>query len=157
MSCPDWPALAARREAEPGGWAEAVRHFDACTDCRRDALAADPLLVFRRLPVAELSPREERTEVERMRRAVAAMRTAERLEVWRRFAGWRRWGAAAVLALAALSVGRGNAYRSEQAAAIVHAPASPALEGVNRPGARVYHMTGQGISVTMVFDESLDV
>jgi hypothetical protein len=156
LSCPDWTALAARRHAEPGGWSEAVRHFDACALCRRDALAADPLLVFRRLPVAELTPSEERSEVERNRQAVAAMRTAERLEL-RRFAGWRRWGAAAVLALAALSVGRGNAYRSEQAAAIVHAPASPALEGVNRPGARVYHMTGEGISVTMVFDESLDV
>jgi len=163
VSCPDWTALAPYRDAEPDGWAAAVEHFDTCSLCRREALMADPLLVFRRLPVVELTPGEERAEVEAMRQAVAAMRTAERLDVRRGFAGWRRWAAAAMLAVAALSAGRGKAPLAERAAANPAAPAAavtapgPTLEGVNRPGARVYHMDGEGISVFMVFDESLDV
>ena len=108
MSCPDWTALAARgalEDAEPAGWAEAVAHFDACSRCRREALAADPLLVFRRLPASEMPPAEEHSEVESMRQAVAAMRTARRLESRRSFAGWRRWAAAAVLAGVSLGGG----------------------------------------------------
>ena len=160
MSCPDWTALAARRD---DGWAAAVEHFDGCTLCRREALLADPLLVFRRLPAAELTPAEERAEVEAVRQAVAAMRTAERLEVRRSFAGWRRWAAAAVLAGAALAVGRDKAPGGPErpaatpAAPVAVAAPAPTLEGVNRPGARVYHVDGEGISVFMVFDESLDV
>jgi hypothetical protein len=161
VSCPDWTALAARRD---DGWTAAVEHFDNCTLCRREALLADPLLVFRRLPVAELTAGEERAEVEAARQAVAAMRTAERLEFRRSFAGWRRWAAAAVLAGTALTMGRGDRAPGPQraAAAPVAAPVTVAapvqtLEGVNRPGARVYHMDGEGISVFMVFDESLDV
>jgi hypothetical protein len=161
VSCPDWTGLAARRDAEPGGWADAVQHFDGCALCRRDALTADPLLVFRRLPMVELAPAEERSEAEAMRQAVAAMRTAERLELRRHFTGWRRWAAAAVLAVAALSVGRDKVLQPEQAARMRPAPVSaapgPALEGVNRPGARVYHIPGEGIQVTMIYDESLDV
>jgi hypothetical protein len=164
VSCPDWSGVAARREAEPADWAAAVEHFDVCSLCRREALMTDPLLLFRRLPAAELTPAEERSEVEAMRQAVAAMRTARRLEARRRFAGWRRWAAAAVLAVAALSVGRDKASRSEPAATMTPAAApvsaaapTPTLEGVNRPGARVYHVDGEGISVFMVYDESLDV
>ena len=47
--------------------------------------------------------------------------------------------------------------------AVQHAAAPPAsaepaaIEGLNRPGARVYHMDGEGISVFMIVDESLDV
>ena len=159
MSCPDWTALAARRE---DGWKAAVEHFDGCTLCRREALAADPLLVFRRLPVAELTPAEEQVEVDAVRQAVAAMRTAERLERRRSFAGWRRWTAAAVLAGAALTVGRGRVSAPERAAGTPAVPPAvaaqaPPLEGVNRPGARVYHMDAEGTPVVMVFDESFDV
>ena len=130
--------------------------------CRREALAADPLLVFRRLPVAGLTPAEEQAEIEGVRQAVAAMRTASRLEGRRRFAGWRRWAAAAVLAMAALTAGRDRPAGPQAAPETPAAPVSvaapaPTLEGVNRPGARVYHMDGEGLSVFMVFDESLDV
>jgi hypothetical protein len=161
VSCPDWSGLAARRADEPGGWLAAVEHFDACALCRREALTADPLLVFRRLPVAELTPGEERSEVEAVLQAVAAMRTASRLETRRSFAGWRRWAAAAVLAVAALLVGRDKAPERASVmtppAAPAAAAAAPMLEGVNRPGARVYHMASEGLAVVMVFDESLDV
>lgn len=160
MSCPDWTALAARRDEDD--WAAAVEHFDDCTLCRREALAADPLLIFRRLPVAELPPAEEQAEIAGVRQAVAAMRKAERLEGRRRFAGWRRWAAAAVLAGAALTAGRDRPAGPRPAAETPAAPVSvmapaPTLEGVDRPGARVYHMDGEGLSVVMVFDESLDV
>ena len=54
MSCPDWQRLTALRErdpdAEPPGWREALAHLDGCPACAAAALAADPLLVFRRLP-----------------------------------------------------------------------------------------------------------
>jgi hypothetical protein len=159
VSCPDWTALAVRRD---DGWAAAVEHFDGCTLCRREALTADPLLIFRRLPVAELTPAEEQAEIDGVRQAVAAMRKAERLEGRRRFAGWRRWAAAAVLAMAALTAGRNRPAGPQPAAETPAAPVpvaapAPTLEGVNRPGARVYHMDGEGLSVFMVFDESLDV
>jgi hypothetical protein len=174
VSCPEWSRLAVLRnklrDDEPEGWTEALEHLDACQRCRPEALKADPLLVFRRLPVTDLNPAEERSEAESMRLAVAAMRNAGRLESPHRFAGWRRWAAAAVLALASLALGRGRTPHSTSAlaaavapAAVQHAAASPAgaepasIEGLNRPGARVYHMDGEGLSVFMIVDESLDV
>jgi hypothetical protein len=41
-------------------------------------------------------------------------------------------------------------------AAVSPVPA-PTLEGVNRPGARVYHLANEGVSVFWIVDESLDV
>jgi hypothetical protein len=167
VSCPEWSHLSARRDEEPEGWTEALEHLDGCQQCRPEALKADPLLVFRRLPVTELAPAAEQSEVESMHLAVAAMRNAGRLESRHRFAGWRRWAAAAVLAVAFLAVSRGRAPHPIPATAAVAAPAlrpvpassqEPlAIEGLNRPGARVYHMDGEGISVYMIVDESLDV
>ncbi|HVT57354.1 MAG TPA: hypothetical protein VHR45_03055 [Thermoanaerobaculia bacterium] len=88
MSCPDWKTLALdfRRSSGPGParlaaeaeWELALRHLDGCPSCRREALAADPTLVFRGLPAPELPSAEERTEVEAMRAAVVAMRNASR-------------------------------------------------------------------------------
>jgi hypothetical protein len=180
VSCPDWSGLAALRrqspqeDAEPAGWAAAVTHFDACPRCRREALLADPLLVFRRLPAAELDEAAERSEVETMRQAVTAMRTAQRLESRRRFTGWRRWAAAAVLTLAALSASSQSRDRSPlellapSPAPLALAPLAPAagpyaghgqetLEGLNRPAARVYQMSGKDLSVVWIVDKSLDV
>jgi len=170
VSCPEWSRLAAQRDHEPEGWAAALEHLDACQRCRPEALKADPLLVFRCLPVTDLNPAEERSEAESMRLAVAAMRNAGRLESPHRFAGWRRWSAAAVLALASLALGRGRTPHSTSVLtaatalpAAQHAAAPPAagepaaIEGLNRPNARVYHMDGEGLSVFMIVDESLDV
>src|SRR3954451_23654330 len=116
MSCPDWTGLVAlreRAESEPAEWTEAMAHLDACPRCRREAVAADPLLVFRRLPALDMTEGDERAEAESMRQAGAAMRTSRRLESRQRFAGWRRWAAAAVLAVASLSVGWGKGPRPE--------------------------------------------
>lgn len=167
LSCPDWSRLAAVRSAldrnesaEPEGWAEAVAHFDACTLCRKDALKADPLLVFRRMAPVESTPAEDDLEIESMQQAVAAMRTARRLEARGRFAGWRRWAAAAVLAGVSLSVGRDKVPQLERAAAappaLVSVPAAPVLDGIDRPEARVYEMGDDEFSTVMVIDESYE-
>lgn len=168
MSCPDWTRLVALREgadAEPAEWTEAMAHLDACPRCRREAVAADPLLVFRRLPAVE---HDERAEAESMCQAVAAMRTARRLESRQRFAGWRRWAAAAVLAVASLAVSWDKAPRPEPAPAIPKAaelaPAAPlpaaggaTLEPLDGSDARVYQMNGQGVTAFMIVDHKLDV
>jgi hypothetical protein len=181
VACPDWHGLVAQREraeaegaGEPAVWGAALDHLDDCPRCRRQALAADPLLVFRRLPGAEASaPAEERAEAESMIQAVTAMRTAARLESRRRFAGWRRWAAAAVLALVSLSVGRDRDPLLVQPAAppVVSLPetASPAsssvganagaatLERLDSSDARVYQLNGKDLSVFMIVDKKLDV
>jgi hypothetical protein len=181
-ACPDWNALVALREraaaagleAEPAEWTAALAHLDGCPRCRRQAMAADPLLIFRRLPGAERQAAEERAEAEAMVQAVSAMRAAGRLESRRRFAGWRRWAAAAVLALAALSVGRDREPLLAPAAsppmAAPPAAASPAASNVNvvnngaatlerldRSDARVYQLNGKDLSVFMIVDNKLDV
>jgi hypothetical protein len=176
VSCPDWSRLTAARDSEglePAGWGEVVAHFDTCALCRKEALKADPLLVFRRMPVVEITPAEENLEVESMQQAVAAMRTARRLETRGRFAGWRRWAAAAVLAGISLGVGRARAPELEQAAEVPPAPVSLStasaasapseqlLDGIDRPEARVYQMDSEGMSTAMIIDasfgENLDV
>lgn len=191
MSCPDWKTLTAWREDpradEPAEWQEALEHFDrGCAQCRRAAVSADPTLVFRRLAavssVPALSPVQEASEVEAMRRAVTAMRAASRVEASGRRGralkawSWKRWGVAAALAVAALSLPAmpGHQARAPHQPIAVALPAVmtagsietgtallgddlPTLEGVDRPGARVYHMDGEGLSGTMIFDETLDV
>ncbi|HEX6865067.1 MAG TPA: hypothetical protein VF414_19710 [Thermoanaerobaculia bacterium] len=166
MSCPDWSALAAHRNdvkgVEPQGWTDALAHFDSCSLCRRQALAADPTLVFRRMPVPELSPAEERDEVAAVRQAVAALRTASRLDALETrprplsFSGWKRWAAAAVLVLASLSLGQspGTIFQQPQMSG---AALQPAVEAVNLPDARVYQVGEEDLLVTMIVDESLDV
>ena len=122
MSCPDWTGLVALREraahaAMPPSPPAGRRRWRTSTPAPAAGgrpLAADPLLVFRRLPVTELRRPCEQAEAESMRQAVAAMRTARRLESRRSFAGWRRWAAAAVLTVASLAVGRDKAPRGSE-------------------------------------------
>ena len=176
MGCPDWSALTARRQHDEPEWAAAVEHFDGCTLCRRDAVAADPRLVFRRLPVVEMTPAEESAEVAAMRQAVAAMRTGKRLEARRSFAGWRRWAAAAVLAVVSLSVSRDREPQLDPAVtAASQASAPQALEraavqetsvpvlddAVDDPAVRVYQVDSEEVSSVFIIDpkyaKSLDV
>jgi hypothetical protein len=167
VSCPNWSALSAHRNSprgtEPEGWTEALAHFDSCSVCRRQALAADPTLVFRRMPVVEPTPAQELDEVAAVRQAVAAMRTASRLDARPRPVsiffgskrGWKRWAAAAVLALASLSLGRDPVAISKPSE--VSGADMPVIEGLNLPDARVYQYGGEDVAVALVFSESLDV
>lgn len=200
MSCPDWTALIAwrddRRGVEPEGWSDALAHFDGgCPLCRKAALKADPTLVFRRLaqvPAARMTEAQERAEVDSVRQAVAAMRAASRLDRTSRrgvFArgvlaagGWKRWSAAAALALMTVTVPSDDARRTadvrrtadarwtadaRRTAPEAEAPAAeildlsgqagPVLEGgVGLPGSRVYHLGSDELAVVMVVNESFD-
>lgn len=261
--CPDWAALAlVCRETGPGlgdrnrdaaaaaaaaaRWDAALHHLDGgCQDCRRQALAADPTLVFRRLPRIELDAAAEAAEVAAARQAVAAMRNASdhlavrarrslgslgspgspRAAFPSRTAGPLRWSLAAGLTGMALLVGadraawRGAAAppatpasaaaaarlavttAASAAGASASSPSSPssmsaasrsdrarlagmsdllapasqfvaargglpvalpaadrsAIEGLDRPGARVYRLDGPHMSVVMIVDDKLDV
>jgi hypothetical protein len=201
-ACPDWSDLTAYRNERPAGpagpagdagtepaeWQDALEHFDRCPSCRQAAVQADPTLLFRRLPglAAEMSPGEEAAEVESMRQAVAAMRTARRLEPPSERAAWKHWVAAAALAAAALSLGAGHGLHHSPASrasgdtlalALPAVPAAsslevlaasaasrfvsepvPMVEELNRPAARVYQMDGgKNLSVVMIVDERFDV
>jgi hypothetical protein len=181
LTCPDWTVLTAHRGErqgdEPAGWRDALAHLDGCPRCRRAALHADPTLVFRRLPAASAAaPVDAAAAATAVRQAVAAMRAASRHEErtlpW---SGTRRW-AAAVLALAALSVASDHGGRRIGALATAtpaprlaprwpagalavpaSEPGAPLVEELGRPGARVYQMDGDGLSVVMIVDENLDV
>lgn len=121
MSCPDWRTLTtARRDADPEAWQSALAHFDDCSRCRQDALAAEPTLIFRRLPTLEAGA----DEIADIKRAVATMRRARSMEAprgrasYRQASTWLRAAAlAAVLLGAALLRGTGPATtdRFEQA------------------------------------------
>jgi len=174
MSCPDWRRLdpAARDasgalHAAPDAigaidalhavhWQQALSHLDSgCPECWREALAVDPTLIFRRLPAPELTPAQEAEEVEAARLAVAAMRTASRLEVAagdgdtrsvsRLLRRWQdrqdglairslpslhvhtaRWALAAGLTAMALVYGSGHGWRPMPAATAAGAPAPAA-------------------------------
>jgi hypothetical protein len=172
VSCPNWTALAAHRQerwgVEPDGWQAALEHFDACQACRREALAADPTLLFRRLPEIARTPADEEAEVQSMRQAVAAMRSASRIEASQRSFAWRRWAAAAVLALAALTLGRdgdptldrtSNVAVSSVPAPVVlpvGGPEPPLHEGLDLPEARIYQHDEEQLRVLMVIDPSFD-
>jgi hypothetical protein len=176
VNCPDWNGLVSLRDrgADPAGWAAALDHLDACSRCRPEALEADPLLVFRRLPAPEMSAAEESAEVDSMRQAVAAMRTAQRLDSRRRFGSWRRWAAAAVLAFSSLALGHDRAPMEDAMVRMARVPppeslataaepeaapetGAPILEDLNRPNARVYQVQRKNLALVMVVDKGLDV
>jgi hypothetical protein len=186
-SCPDWRQLAAARDAspaEPAGWEEALRHLDGCPRCRHAAVAADPLLAFRRLPAPALAA----DEGEAMRLRVAALRGAARVAPLAATdapappARGRRLGsplrrlralplrqlAAAMLVLAAVLAGGNRARHSPTAndpAAIVSAGAlldaalasEPVLDELDQPFDHVVQWNGEDLSVVLVVDERLGV
>lgn len=167
-TCPEsrnWTPLLAHRfdpqAGEPEGWAEALAHLERCDPCRSEALEVDPTLLFHRLAVPPQI--DGPAESEAMRRAVAAMRRAERVEqrtrpVSQAFRG--RFAAAAAVALVVLALGsstwldRGGAKSSEialggrtPAAADVFDPVAeqavppmPVYEWLDNPDSRIYQI-----------------
>jgi hypothetical protein len=131
MSCPDWSDLTAHRRgdersaaAAPEGWNRAMDHLEGCADCRDRALAADPTLLFRRLPSLEVSAGEiadMRAGVAALRRAgrvtesPAARRPAARALAAGASAWWGRAAAAAILAIGLLSLQPGLEERAPEA------------------------------------------
>ena len=178
MSCHDWRPLLAHRFdpalAAPAGWLEAEVHLEDCAACRRAATAIDPTLAFRG---AAAWP-EEAGESAAIRQAVRTLRRAADLEsrtdearpetaVRARSRDRGPLVAAALFALilalqpATTShneadetvVGLAPTFQIQRAAR----PAAPAIEGVDRPDARVYEWGADDLSVVMVVDESMDV
>jgi hypothetical protein len=184
VSCPDWPALVAYREArgeDPPGWRASLDHLAGCADCRRRALAADPLLVFQRLPAVAVAP----GEVTAVQQAVATLRRSRRVAAAspapagaagrRRSLADGRWrwsAAAAVLLAAALTLapagpgaGRGRGPQSAPVSphlTTVRGQADPVLtsafvEDFDLPDARVYQLAEEELSVVMIVDPSFDL
>lgn len=131
MTCPNWQALVgggSDRESE--AWLSALGHLDQCSECRPGALAADPLLAFRRLPAAEL----EETEVEDLRARVQMARRVQRAaESGRRVPRWREAVAAAVLFIAVGWVG-GNPEPMEWSGTMSQATAGSISAGSSSVG-----------------------
>jgi len=169
VSCPNWSALVAFRDArggDPPGWEENLAHLDACPACRRQALAADPTLAFRRLP----RPDVKAADIDAIRQGVAALREASRLGLarpepppaghedgrtdegeprqGRRGWGWlpgaTRIAAAVVLVVVALALAPGNPLTLGDFTPITTA----AREGVTSPA---------GVEATMPLIEDLDL
>jgi hypothetical protein len=151
--------------------------MDDCDACRRAALAADPTLVFRRLPAL---PRAEDVEIDAMRRAVANLRHAHRVmaeadaaaESRPRRGADRLRHAAAAAVLAAAGLGTWFVGVSHDAPAARPAQATPAVataaprgaavlpvfEDLSRPNQPdVYQVGEEDLTVVMVVDETLDI
>ena len=178
MTCPDWRQLLAHRfdatlEAPPG-WTDAEAHLSDCADCRLAAMAIDPTLVFR----TAAAWTERAGETEEIRQAVRTLRRTSDLEnrtergrvapPRARSSDHGPLAAAALFALilafqpsttARNGIERAGLLEPAPAAGPLRAarPAAPAIEGVDRPGARVYEWGADDLSVVMVVDESLDV
>ncbi|MEO8197847.1 MAG: hypothetical protein ABI689_14115 [Thermoanaerobaculia bacterium] len=188
MSCPDWRALVAARDAEPAAdqpaWAEARHHAAQCGRCREEALLADPLLLFARLP----ERRATAGEIGEMQSAVAALVRAGRIaqgtssaqsgrQIALRAAGSGLFSVtrvAAALGVCSLLAFSG-APRSRPAGllgafAVAGSPQSgqvaltrevlpldSIVEELDRPGARIYELPQSDMAVVMIVDASLDV
>ena len=188
MTCPDWPAIVAARDTEPAVdlpvWAEARRHAAACSLCRGEALAADPLLLFASLPERAAAP----GEIVDMQAAVSALVRASRVGQGdqalpasqpavangpgeRPGVRWTTRVAAAlgVCSLLALSgaprphspvfgtLAAGGAPAHLGAAVEDDAELDSAVEELDRPGARIYELRQTNMAVVMIVDASLDV
>lgn len=175
MSCPAWGRLVERRDAgEESGWRAALEHFDRCSKCREEALAADPTLLFRRLPSTEVDARD----VEEIREKVSWLRRARELERSvedgdSRSPTWRWLGRiAATILLVAASTGIGldrmdpPGLGSETVSGSVSPPeirlppaiaAQPLLEDTGPGTDQIVEWTDAELSLVVLIDEELDV
>ncbi len=182
MSCPDWRALAAARDADSAvdlpAWVEARRHAAECPHCRSAAFAAEPLLLFERLPERTVTP----DEIAGMQAAVASLVRASRVGRGGQVAaqpisaasGWRSLSrlvaALGICSLLALSgaprphsrgfadlAAEGSALQGLEAAFEGASPVQSAVEELDRPGVRIYELPQADMAVVMIVDASLDV
>ncbi len=182
MSCPDWRALVAARDAAPAAdlpaWDEARRHASTCGSCREAAFAADPLLLFSRLPERRVTP----GEIDDMQSAVAALVRSSRIaqsarvepsgkdRVSARLPLSRVAAALGICSLLALSgaprrhpsgfaelEGAGSAVAKQRMTAAEVQAFGSVVEELDRPGARIYELPQADMAVVMIVDASLDV
>ena len=162
---------------DPTEFAAARRHLESCPACRRTAIAADPLLVFATLPqplqVSALDVSAMQDSVLTLVRAsrVATAQPSPPSISRRRSARGVKAAAGLLLAsLLALS-GTPRTPATHATAAAVGADAQalshwiddalelapPAVEDLDRPGARIYELPQGDLAVVMIVDASLDV
>lgn len=185
MSCPDWRALAAARGSDSAvdlpAWVEARRHAAECPHCRSAAFAAEPLLLFDRLPERTVTP----DEIADMQAAVGALVRASRIgrggqgvarpvpAASGRRSLSRLVAALGVCSLLALSgaprphsrgfaelaelAAEGSALQGLEAVFEGASPVQSAVEELDRPGVRIYELPQADMAVVMIVDASLDV
>lgn len=161
MTCPDWTGLARRFRqpgfAETGEWRDAVAHARGCADCRRRAVAIDPLLAFVGCRDLEIDP----AEVALVRRGTHDLRRLRALEAAGSVGHARRAAIAVGLALAGVlllpAVPGGPILETPSPERLAAPAASPWIEHLDRPAARVYQWESPEVAVVLVVDESLDV
>jgi hypothetical protein len=180
MNCAELARLAPvsllASELEPVEHRRVAAHLRECPECRRQAVSADPAVLFVDLPTLEVTE----ADVEAVRSAVGAMRRARALENetsrplgrW-----WRHAAAAALLATLLLVPGTTPVYQEaeeglpglvaevekldtliEEGGFLASATEpSSIIENLNRPQARIYQLTEEDLSLVMIVDESLDL
>ncbi len=177
--CPDWPDLVSTEPGrETAAWSDALDHFGHCDLCRSEALAADPLLLFRSLPAAELSA----DETEDLRQGVAVLRRSSDLEPKPSTRRWPTVAASIVLLLlvgwvvtndppapyqsasadavevaTALSTDPEVALRPEISEPVFDHHALPLFEEIGEPFEQVVQWSDETVSVVLVVDERFDV
>lgn len=157
----------------------ALEHLKTCAACRRESLGADPSLLFNLGLERSSAGLSSASEARSMRSSVAALRLAEQLRKARPAPTARIRGAVAtvvaVLFAAALFVSHGAGRPAAPSAAaavspellvdspfaeLVSGPGHPELsviEEVDLPGARVYQLTEDDLSLVMIVDETLEL
>lgn len=105
MSCPDWSLLTLARDEDEAAWDEALLHFDTCELCRKQAIEAEPTLLFRGMT----SPRADLLgtgEIASIKSAVATMRRTQSYQEQRKSSWWSS-SSLRVASLAALLLSAG--------------------------------------------------
>lgn len=166
MTCPKWNDLARSRDAaeDDSAWREALEHLDGCDACRPEALAADPTLVFRRLPAPVVTD----ADVAGMRERVALLRRARDLEAIESGPPRPSRGRLAARVAAVLLVVGSLTTVDFPSPDPVAAPArpralpaalaaEPVLEDADRPYDQVVEWTHDDLAVVVLVDDSFDV
>lgn len=168
MSCPDWRALADRRETDPDEapeWQQALSHLDDCPACQDAASAVEPTLLFRRLPTFESG----NDEVEAMKRAVASMRRGQTIERQHKppTRSWLRAAALAAVLLGSLMLRGAGSPPSSTEPAVIAAPAAaasaidlrrlPLIEAVDPTYGSIIQVVDDDISLVLVVRSEIDV
>ena len=176
MSCHDWAALVAHRSDPvlpvPVAWPDALDHLESCAECKREALSLDPTLALR--DAARWVPSSG--DIEGIRLGVETLRRTGELASAKptgrsRSRTPRGHGRVAsallfatVLALQADSTARTSMDLPEAGVVAFDdraqqslGPVAPAIDGLDRPLARIYEWGADDLSVVMVVDETLDV
>lgn len=168
MRCPDWSSLVAHRYrtdgVEPAGWWKAVAHLKGCERCRREALLADPTLLF----VDRLTVEPAAEPPIRAREVVAL---ASRGRPGARFVprSWLAAAAALVLAVGLIQGARHLALSDGRSALPVAATAEasmaaqpvgiemPLVESLDNDTSRLYQVAAGEIDFVLIVDEGLEL